>query len=247
MIDKVLHFSGAEDSAAIELFQRLAERGSTNDGQSVEEQVRAILTDVRTRGDEALLEYTRRFDCPDMEMPLTVPHDALRLAAASVPREDLEIIAQAASHIREFHEAQKASSWFITRADGTMLGQKTEPVDRVGLYVPGGRGGDTPLLSSLLMGAVPAQVAGAREIAVVSPPRKDGTLNPHILAAAYLLEIGEVYRVGGPWAIGALACGTRSIAAADVIAGPGNIFVTMAKKLVRGKDGRTQRNYGFGR
>ena len=123
----------------------------------------------------------------------------------------------------------------MTRPDGTMLGQKVEPVDRAGLYVPGGKGGDTPLISSLLMGAVPAQVAGVREIAVVTPPRADGTLNPHILAAAYLLDIAEVYRVGGPWAIGALAYGTQSIPAVDVIAGPGNIHVTTAKKLVQGK------------
>ena len=197
--------------------------------------VRAILDAVAAKGDEALLEQTRRFDCPTMELPLAVGPDDLQRAAASIPADDLDIMAEAAAHIREFHEAQKERSWFMTRPDGTMLGQKVEPVDRAGLYVPGGKGGDTPLISSLLMGAVPAQVAGVREIAVVTPPRADGTLNPHILAAAYLLDIAEVYRVGGPWAIGALAYGTQSIPAVDVIAGPGNIHVTTAKKLVQGK------------
>lgn len=197
--------------------------------------MRAILDAVAAKGDEALLEQTRRFDCPTMELPLAVGPDDLQRAAASIPADDLDIMAEAAAHIREFHEAQKERSWFMTRPDGTMLGQKVEPVDRAGLYVPGGKGGDTPLISSLLMGAVPAQVAGVREIAVVTPPRADGTLNPHILAAAYLLDIAEVYRVGGPWAIGALAYGTQSIPAVDVIAGPGNIHVTTAKKLVQGK------------
>jgi histidinol dehydrogenase len=107
----------------------------------------------------------------------------------------------------------------------------------VGLYVPGGRGGETPLLSSLLMNAIPAQVAGVREIAVVSPPRGDGALSPYILAAAHLLDISEIYRVGGAWAIGALSRGTASIPRVDVIAGPGNIWVTTAKRLVQGRVG----------
>ncbi len=216
-----------------ELLQMLADRG--NPDQSVEADVRAMLDAVRKDGDAAVLGYVRRFDCPAMQPPLRVSPEAPEQAAESLPSESLNCIRQAADNIRAFHEAQKDRSWFLTRDDGTILGQKISPVDRAGLYVPGGRGGDTPLISSLLMTAIPAQVAGVSEIAVVTPPRADGTLNPHILAAAHLLGIREIYRMGGAWAIGALAYGTESVAPVDVIAGPGNIWVTTAKRLVQGQ------------
>lgn len=236
---RILNIKSPADAEAVAFFRRLAERGNPSDqsGRDVENQVRAILDDVRERGDQALLERTRQFDCPGIELPLAVPQDELARAAASISGEERSVIVEAASHIRTFHEAQKDKSWFITREDGSILGQKVEPVDRAGLYVPGGKGGDTPLISSMLMGAIPAQVAGVKEIAVVTPPRADGTLNPYMLAAAYLLDINEVYRVGGPWSIAALAYGTQEIRPVDVIAGPGNIFVTTAKKLVQGRVG----------
>lgn len=235
----VLHVKSLADPELESFLQRLSARGEPagDSGAEVEAQVRAILADVRERGDQALLERTRQFDAPDMEAPFSVSQEELARAAASISVEERSIITEAAAHIRAFHEAQKDKSWFITREDGSILGQKVEPVDRAGLYVPGGKGGDTPLISSMLMGAIPAQVAGVREIAVVTPPRSDGTLNPYMLAAAYLLDINEVYRVGGPWAVAALAWGTREIRPVDVIAGPGNIFVTTAKKLVQGKVG----------
>lgn len=200
-------------------------------------QVQAMLTAVRERGDAALLEYTHQFDCPHMLLPLRVPASALAEAASAISPADLGVIQRAAENIRSFHEAQREQSWFVTRPDGTILGQKVEPVVAAGMYVPGGRGGETPLISSLLMTVIPALVAGVQRIAVVSPPRSDGTLNPGILAAAHVLGIDEVYRVGGAWAIGALAYGTESIPAVDVIAGPGNAFVTAAKRLVQGKVG----------
>ena len=239
MACRILNIKSAADAEALAFFQRLAGRGNPadNSGQDVENQVRAIIDDVRARGDEALLERTRQFDAPDIELPLAVPQEELARAAASISGEERSIIMEAASHIRTFHEAQKDKSWFITRDDGSILGQKVEPVERAGLYVPGGKGGNTPLISSMLMGAIPAQVAGVKDIAVVTPPRADGTLNPYMLAAAYLLDISEVYRVGGPWSIAALAYGTKEIKAVDVIAGPGNIFVATAKKLVQGKVG----------
>ena len=236
---RILNIKSTADAEATAFFRLLAERGNPADGsgQDVENQVRAILADVIARGDEALLERTRAFDAPEMTMPFAVPQDELARAAASISGEERSVIVEAASHIRAFHEAQKDKSWFITREDGSILGQKVDAVDRAGLYVPGGKGGDTPLISSMLMGAIPAQVAGVKEIAVVTPPRADGTLNPYMLAAAYLLDINEVYRVGGPWSIAALAYGTKEIRPVDVIAGPGNIFVTTAKKLVQGKVG----------
>lgn len=204
---------------------------------SRDQQVDAMLTAVRERGDAALLDYSRQFDCPDLQLPLRVPAGTIQEAASAISPSDLGVIQRAVENIRSFHEAQRERSWFVTRPDGTILGQKVEPVAAAGMYVPGGRGGETPLISSLLMTVIPALVAGVSRIAVVSPPRRDGTLNPGILAAAHVLGVEEVYRVGGAWGIGALAHGTESIPAVDVIAGPGNAWVTAAKRLVQGKVG----------
>ncbi len=203
-----------------------------------EERVKAILTDVAARGDEALAEYTQRFDCPNFTTSqLRVPETEIKGAAQAIPAEDLNILRQAADNIRTFHQAQLRQSWWTTRPDGTVLGQMVTPVDRAGLYVPGGQGGETPLVSSLLMNAIPALVAGVGEVALVSPPRKDGTLNEYILAAADLLGITEVYRLGSAWAVAALALGTDTVRPVDVIAGPGNIYVTTAKRLLAGQVG----------
>jgi histidinol dehydrogenase len=215
--------------------QWLCNRSALGDG--VEDAVRKILAEVREKGDEALTEYTRRFDCADFAPPLRVGGQDIARAAASVSVENREHISAAAANIRAFHETQSEKSWFVTRPDGSILGQRVLPVDAAGLYVPGGQGGETPLVSSLLMSAIPAQTAGVTRLVVCTPPRKDGSVSPHILAAAHLLDIDEVYRVGGAWAIAALAFGTQSIAAVDVIAGPGNIYVTTAKRMVQGTVG----------
>jgi histidinol dehydrogenase len=213
-------------------------KGRENPDQAVESRVRDILADVAESGDEALARYTSRFDCPDFTASmLRVPADDIAEALQQVPADDLAILEEAAANIRSFHEAQKQNSWMTTREDGTILGQLVRPVDSVGLYVPGGVGGETPLISSLLMNAIPAQVAGVERIVAVSPPRKDGTLNPYILAAAAMLGIEEIYRVGSAWAIAALAYGTKTIAPVDVLAGPGNIYVTTAKRLLVGQVG----------
>lgn len=209
---------------------------SMPEGQ-VEAAVRDMLAAVRGRGDAALVDYIRKFDCPDFTMPLRVEGGAIAAAADSIPADHRAQILEAAANIRSFHESQKEHSWFKTLPDGSILGQRVLPVDAVGLYVPGGKGGDTPLISTLLMNAIPAQVAGVARMAVCTPPRKDGTVNGYILAAAHLLGIDEVYRVGGAWSIAALAFGTESIAPVDVIAGPGNIYVTTAKRLVQGTVG----------
>lgn len=222
-----------------DILARLAARAEPADGATpVTASVAAILADVKQRGLAALVEYTRRFDAPGFrEEQFAVPPEALARAAASIPKDDARVIADAAANIRRFHEAQKERSWFQTREDGAVLGQMVLPVDRAGLYVPGGQGGMTPLISSLLMNAVPAQVAGVPEIAVISPPQSDGGINPHILATAHLLGISEIYASGSAWAVAALAYGAGLLRAVDVIAGPGNIYVATAKRLLIGTVG----------
>lgn len=214
------------------------EKRAGADDATIRERVQDILTDVHENGDKALVEYTRRFDCPEFTKGmLRTPPDALRKAAASIPAADLAIIEEAVDNIRAYHEAQVQHSWWHTAPDGMVLGRMVRPVDKAGLYVPGGQGGETPLISSLLMNAIPAQVAGVQEITFVSPPRKDGSLNPYILAAAHVLGLENVFCCGSAWAIAALAYGTESISACDVIAGPGNIHVTTAKQLLIGQVG----------
>ncbi|NCC24672.1 MAG: histidinol dehydrogenase [Deltaproteobacteria bacterium] len=203
-----------------------------------ESRVRAIISQVAEQGDDALVEFTQRFDAPDFRInQLMVPRQALAEACRRVPERDLVIISEAAENIRAFHQRQVRDSWMTTGADGTILGQLVRPVDRAGLYVPGGQGGATPLVSSLLMNAIPAQVAGVGRIFVCSPPTRDGSVNDHILATAHLLGLESVFAVGSAWAVAALAYGTGTIPAVDVIAGPGNIWVTTAKRFLVGRVG----------
>ncbi len=203
----------------------------------IDKSVTEILENVKLHGDNALLEYTRKFDAPNFEGSFRVPSHVIAEAAASIPAQDYTIIQDAATQIKQFHEMQKEKSWFHTKDDGTILGQKVDAIERAGIYVPGGKNGNTPLISSILMGAIPAMVAGVQEIAVVSPPREDGSLNPYILAAAYLLDIDEVYAIGGAWSIAALGFGTESIKAVDIITGPGNSYVAAAKRMLQGRVG----------
>lgn len=204
---------------------------------AIEDTVIKIIKDVEERGDEALLELTRKFDCEDFQPPFRISQKEIAMAAASVAPEIRIHLSEAAANIRSFHEAQLEKSWFITKPDGSILGQRVQPVDSVGLYVPGGKGGTTPLVSSLLMNAIPALVAGCPRLAVITPPMANGEVSPYILAAAHLLDIDEVYKVGSAWGIAALALGTPSIPRVDVIAGPGNIYVTTAKRLLQGMVG----------
>lgn len=215
---------------------RWLERRSQPDPE-IEKTVLNIIEAVRERGEEALLEYTRKFDCPSFNPPFRVSLKEIARAAAAVPVEIRACISEAAQNIRSFHEAQLDKSWFVTRSDGSVLGQRVLPIESVGLYVPGGRGGETPLISSLLMNAIPAQVAGCPRIAVITPPMANGEVNASLLAAAHMLDIDEVYRLGSAWGIAALALGAGSIPKADMIAGPGNIYVTTAKRLLHGRVG----------
>jgi histidinol dehydrogenase len=192
-----------------------------------------IVEDVRNRGDEAVREYTSKFDGVDLQ-DFRVSEDEIKAAVAQCPAELSQALEHAAGQIREFHERQLQQSWFETRPNGAIVGAMVRPIDAVGIYVPGGR---ALYPSTLLMNAIPASVAGVSRIAVVNPPTKDGSLDPAVLKAAELSGVTEIYRIGGAQAVAALAYGTEQIPAVDKITGPGNAFVAAAKKLVSGDVG----------
>ncbi len=219
-----------------DLSNLLSARNSNN--PEVEKTVTDIIEKVRNLGDDALVEYTKKFDCPDFCLDkLRVPQSDITHAARDICPDDRVLINEAIENISAFHRAQVQQSWVSSRADGTITGQAVRPVNSAGLYIPGGQGGTTPLISTLLMTAIPAIEAGVREIVIVSPPDASGSLNKYLLATAHILGMDEVYAVGSAWAIAALAYGTNTILPVDVIAGPGNIFVTTAKRLVMGQVG----------
>jgi len=204
---------------------------SASFSDDVDAAVRDILAGVRTGGDAAVLDFTERFDGvrPDS---LRVPVEALAAASAALPEDLRAVIAEAAANIRRYHEKQVQQSWFADDGDGVLLGQRIVPMERVGLYVPGGT---AFYPSSLLMNAIPAQVAGVEEIHLVSPPQQKGHPHPLVLATAHFLGLEHVYAIGGAQAVGALAYGTASVTAVDKIVGPGNAYVATAKKQVFGR------------
>lgn len=200
--------------------------------------VTRILEDVRKNGDKALVHYARQFDSPQMTVAsLEVTPAEIDGAAKKVDRTFGRALNRAVKQIEDYHRQQLSTSWIDTHRSGTLLGQMVTPVDAAGVYVPGGKGGKTPLVSSVLMGVIPARIAGVRRIAMVTPPTKDGSVNPHLLVAAKKVGVDTVYKVGSAWAIAALAYGTETIPKVDVIVGPGNIYVTLAKKIVSGTVG----------
>lgn len=195
-----------------------------------------ILDQVRNRGDEAVLEYTRRFDAPELNLEeFKVTEEEFTQAAEMVDHDFMATLSFAAKRIRLFHEREMEDSWMMTRDDGTITGRLVRPVDSAGLYVPGGQGGSTPLVSSVLMNAIPAGIAGVEQRIMMTPPNKEGKIAPALLMAAQEVGITEVYKAGSAWAIAALAFGTESVPAVDVIVGPGNQFVTEAKRQVMGR------------
>ena len=203
--------------------------------EAVEQAVAQILEAVRTRGDAALLEYTARFDrwAPASALALQVPLDAARAALAALDPREREALELAAARIRAYHERQVQVSWRVDGGDGTVLGQQVTPVDRVGLYVPGGK---AAYPSSVLMSAIAAKVAGVGSLVMVTPT-PDGVSNASVLAAAALAGVDRIVRVGGAQAIAALAFGTATVPAVDKIVGPGNSYVTAAKRRVFGRVG----------
>ena len=203
--------------------------------EAIERAVAGILADVRRRGDDALLEYTRRFDRLDVAdaAALELPPATLHAALEALPREQRDALQAAAGRVREYHERQKAGSWSYVDADGTRLGQKVTPLDRAGLYVPGGK---AAYPSSVLMNALPAKVAGVGELVMVVPT-PDGVRNDLVLAAAAIAGVDRVFTVGGAQAVAALAYGTRTVPRVDKIVGPGNAYVAEAKRRVFGTVG----------
>ncbi len=201
----------------------------------LEETVASILDDIQKRGDAALLDYTRRFDRLDAASinALDLPRSRLEAALQNLPRAQREALEQAAHRIRIYHEKQLQASWRHVEEDGTMLGQKITPLDRVGLYVPGGK---AAYPSSVLMNAIPAKVAGVSELIMVVPT-PGGEQNELVLAAAAICHVDRVFCVGGAQAVGALAYGTRTVPQVDKIVGPGNAYVAEAKRRVFGTVG----------
>ncbi|HEY3366845.1 MAG TPA: histidinol dehydrogenase [Symbiobacteriaceae bacterium] len=201
----------------------------------IEGRVRAILEQVRTHGDDALYELTERFDKADLRTTgLAVTEAEFAAAEQAVDAEFRTALKLAMDNITEFHKPQVPKSWTMKRPDGTVLGQQVTAMDRVGVYVPGG---SAPLFSCLLMIVIPANVAGVREVFLCTPPNAQGQIDPHMLVAARACGVKQVFKVGGAQAIGAMAYGTRTIPRVDKISGPGNYYVTMAKKLVFGPVG----------
>ena len=230
------HLSTVSSTFEQDFSQRL--HWSMEQDAAIEERVAAILADVQQRGDAAVLEYTARFDglnAPDLAA-LELTQAELQAAFDSLPDVQKTALTEAAARVRSYHEAQKQAtgqSWSYRDADGTLLGQKVTPLDRVGIYVPGGK---AAYPSSVLMNAIPAQVAGVAEIIMVVPTPK-GEKNPLVLAAAYIAGVTRGFTIGGAQAVAALAYGTATVPKVDKITGPGNAYVASAKKRVFGHVG----------
>ena len=207
-----------------------------NNSADVEGIVKDIIDKVCAEGDDALRFYNAKFDGCTVQ-DLKVSEEEIEEAFRNIDKELLGSIERAAENITYFHKKQLENSWFEQKEDGTTLGMLIQPLRNVGIYVPGGAGGKTPLPSSVLMNAVPAQVAGVKQIVMVTPPAADGTIPGVTLVAAKIAGVTEIYKVGGAQSIAALAYGTETIPAVDKITGPGNAFVATAKKMVFGQCG----------
>lgn len=214
-----------------DILENLLKR-SPNQYGSYETAVREILAKIQEEGDGALFAYTKKFDRAEItEQNVRVTDEEIREAYETVDPALVDVIRKSLVNIRNYHEKQKQNSWFTSSEDGTMLGQKVTPLEKVGVYVPGGM---AVYPSSVLMNIVPAKVAGVDRIIMTTPPGPDGKVNPSTLVAANEAGADEIYKAGGAQAIGALAYGTQSIPKVDKIVGPGNIFVALAKKAVYG-------------
>ena len=220
----------ADGSAELELIRQLKKRSGEVD-KKVTASVSEIIENVKKDGDRALFEYTEKFDGVKLEK-LEISRDEIESARDKCDGGFIAALERAAKNIASFHEKQRQQSWLDTKPDGVIMGQRVRGLARVGIYVPGGT---AAYPSSVLMNAIPAKIAGVGEIVMVTPPLKDGTANPDILAAACIAGVDRVFLVGGAQAAAALAYGTESIPKVDKIVGPGNIYVATAKKLLYGE------------
>lgn len=219
-------------SEELNQFYRKLEKRSLAENEEVTAKVAVILKDIRDEGDSAVVRYTKKFDGADFSQSgYRVSQFDLELAFTGLPESLKEILVKAKDNIEEFHKKQLEITWTYERSNGAVLGQKLSPIDSVGVYVPGGT---APLPSSVLMNVIPARIAGVKRIVMCTPPGADGNVPDVVLAAAYLAGVNEVYRAGGAQAIAAMAFGTESIKRVDKITGPGNIYVSVAKRLVFG-------------
>ena len=214
-----------------DILENLLKRSPNSYGK-YEASVAAILADVKEKGDEAIFEYTKKFDGAEINADnIVVTKAEIEEAYSLVDAQLVDVIRKALVNIRDYHAKQKQYSWFDSTPDGTILGQKVTPLNRVGVYVPGGK---AAYPSSVLMNIIPAKVAGVNQIIMTTPPGKDGKVNPGTLVAANEAGVDVIYKVGGAQAIAAMAYGTASIKKVDKIVGPGNIYVALAKKAVYG-------------
>ena len=211
-------------------FQLDTKQHEVDRNEAIDQTVLEVIQTVRVHGDQALLDYTEQFDRVRLEQ-LAVTASEFKQARREVSTSFIEAIRVAKQNIQTFHEAQVEKSWFFHKDDGVMLGQQVTPIDRVGIYVPGGK---AAYPSTVLMNAIPAKIANVESIAIATPPREDGTINPHVLVAAEEAGVTTVYKMGGAQAIAAFAYGTETVQNTDKIVGPGNDFVARAKKWVYG-------------
>lgn len=220
-----------DENTTKNLLEDLLKR-SPNNYESYTETVNEIIANVRANKDRAVFEYTKRFDCADINAGnVKVTEEEIKEAYALVSDDLIDVIRKALVNIESYHAKQKQYSWFDSSENGTILGQKVTPIERVGVYVPGGKAVYT---SSVLMNIMPAKVAGVSKIVMLTPPDKSGKVNPATLVAANEAGADEIYKAGGAQAIAAMAFGTESIPKVDKIVGPGNIYVALAKKAVYG-------------
>ena len=225
---KIVKLTDESRSELLDILKRRSPASYTE----YENTVNDIISNVREKGDKALFEYTQKFDkCVITKDTIKVTRDEIDAAYKKLEPEFIEVMKKSAANIKDFHEKQKRESWFTTKDDGSILGQRVLPVEISGVYVPGGK---AAYPSSVLMNVIPAKVAGVERIVMVTPPSKDGSLNAGTLVAADIAGVTEVYKVGGAQAIAAMAFGTESIPKVDKITGPGNIFVALAKKACFG-------------
>jgi histidinol dehydrogenase len=231
----LIHPQALSSPAGEKLLAALEDRFQLADSRC-QELVAEVIENIRRHGDSALLDYSRRFDAPQLTLArMRVSPAELEAAPGQVDEEFRQALQAAIARIKAFHEREREQSWIVTHPDGTITGRLVQPVDAAGLYVPGGRGGSTPLVSSVLMNGIPAAIAGVERRVMMTPPNANGDVHPALLVAAREVGITEIYKAGSAWAIAALAYGTESIPRVDVIVGPGNQYVTEAKRQVSGR------------